>query len=77
MKPTVVEELMLFLQPAEGEIRLPVLRIWEVAQLLRAFANPDTGGFSGLTALRHLLECREAFERAWRLEVLKRTDSPT
>lgn len=63
---------MTFLQPAEGETRLPVLRLWELAQMIQSYAAPETGGFSGLTALRHLLECREAFERAWRLEMMKR-----
>jgi hypothetical protein len=67
---------MLFLEPAPGETRIPVLRIWDVAQLLRGFAEPSTGGFSGITALRKLLECREAFERAWRLEVMKREHAP-
>lgn len=71
-KPTPVDELMMFLRPAEGETSLPILKIWDLAQLLRPYADPATGGFSGLTALRHLLECREAFERAWRLEVMKR-----
>lgn len=71
LKPNPVEELMLFLKPAEGETRLPILKLWDLAQMLEPFASPKTGGFSGLTALRHLLECREAWERACRLEIMR------
>lgn len=75
-KPTAIDELMMFIEPSPDETRLPVLKMWDLARLIRPYAETSTGGFSGLTALRHVLECREAFERAWRLELMKRADAP-